>query len=279
MIGSGPERGYSMAALMVAVTILTVLTAAALPMWSQQMQRENEEELIFRGWQYAEAIRVFQQRHGRLPTRLEELIEIEPRSIRKLWKDPMTETGEWGIVVQVGAGGAPPGTQPPRSGPGGPGGPAGEGPNGRPARPGQQSEGVCVGAGGGEGEDGGILGGPTRSRGRAGSGGSGQAPQVTGPILGVCSRAEGEALKVLFGEARYSDWHFTVQRLGGGGVSGIGPEGSVVGGGVRAHTGAAPTLPRAKWIGRPFRPGIQPEGGAPPPGSLPGGNLPNDKNP
>jgi type II secretory pathway pseudopilin PulG len=93
-----------MVALMVAVTILTILTAMALPVWSQQMQREKEEELIFRGWQYAEAIRVFQQRHGRLPTRLEELIEVEPRSIRQLWKDPMTEDGEWGIVVQVGGG-------------------------------------------------------------------------------------------------------------------------------------------------------------------------------
>lgn len=279
MTTSDSERGYNMVALMVAVTILTVLTAAALPMWSQRMQRENEEELIFRGWQYAEAIRVFQQRHGRLPTRLEELIEIEPRSIRKLWKDPMTEDGEWGLVVQVGGGGAPPGTPPPQRG--GPGSqPPGDA-NGRPARPGQQSQGVCIGAGGGEGEgeEEGILGGPTRSRGRTGGGGSGQPPQVTGPILGVCSRADGEAIKVLFGEERYSDWHFTVQRLGGGGVSGIGPEGTAVGGGVQAHNGAGPTLPRAKWIGRPFRPGIQPEGGAPPPGSLPSGNLPNDKNP
>ena len=54
-----------MVVLMVAVTILTILTAAALPVWSQRMQREKEEELIFRGWQYAEAIRVFQQRQGR----------------------------------------------------------------------------------------------------------------------------------------------------------------------------------------------------------------------
>lgn len=263
-----------MAALMVAVTILTILTAAALPMWSQQMQRENEEELIFRGWQYAEAIRVFQQRHGRLPTRLEELIEIEPRSIRKLWKDPMTEDGEWGIVVQVGAGGAPPGTQQPRNlqspSPPGSGQVGGDprvprNPNGRAGGAGAGGEGVCVGAGGG-GEEEAILGGPTRSRGSATGGGRGEQPQVTGPIIGVCSRAEGEALKVLFGEERYSDWHFTVLRLQA-------PRGQVGGDPRDAYP------QRAKWIGRPFRPGIQPEGGAPPPGSLPGGNLPNDKNP
>lgn len=263
------EAGYSMVALMVAVTIMTILVAMALPMWSQRMQREKEEELIFRGWQYAEAIRVFQQRHGRLPTRLNELIEVEPRSIRQLWKDPMTEDGEWGIVVQVGAG-APRQQNPPTD------------ENGRPQPPGpggQQPEGVCVGASGGEDEEGGGR--PRGSRGPAsgGRGRSGGDQQVTGPILGVCSRAPGEAIKVLFGEEEYSKWHFTVQRLGGGGVAGIGPEGVQGSGGgpLQPHTGGTPTLPRARWIGRPFRPGVQPETGAPPAGSLPGGATPNDR--
>ncbi|HEX2251775.1 MAG TPA: hypothetical protein VHQ65_00740, partial [Thermoanaerobaculia bacterium] len=51
------------------------------PAWSKMAQREKEEELIFRGLQYAEAIRVFQRKFGRYPTRLEELIEVEPRKI------------------------------------------------------------------------------------------------------------------------------------------------------------------------------------------------------
>ena len=44
--------------LMVLVTALNVLVAAALPAWTAMEQREKEEELIFRGLQYAEAIRV-----------------------------------------------------------------------------------------------------------------------------------------------------------------------------------------------------------------------------
>jgi type II secretory pathway pseudopilin PulG len=276
------EAGYSMVALMVAVTILTILTAMALPVWSQRMQREKEEELIFRGWQYAEAIRVFQQRHGRLPTRLEELIEVEPRSIRQLWKDPMTEDGEWGIVVQVGGG---PGTP---VNPGNPNDPSNQvgvnlqqpqnpqnpptDANGRPQRQGpgdQQNEGVCVGASGGEDEDG-AGGRPAGSRGpasrgnRPGLGGSNGQQQVTGPILGVCSRAQGDSVKVLFGEEEYSKWHFTVQRL-------MAPR-SQVGGNPRD---AYPQ--RAEWLGRPFRPGIQPETGAPPASSLPDGSTPNDQ--
>lgn len=262
------EAGYSMAALMVAVTILTVLTAAALPMWSQQMQREKEEELIFRGWQYAEAIRVFQQRHGRLPTRLQELIEVEPRSIRKLWEDPMTEDGRWGVVIQTGAGQqqqTPPG-RPPQGGEGR------EGREGR-SRPSGQGGGVCVGA---ESQQDGQGG---RGGGRRAGGSSTGSPEVVGPIIGVCSRSDEESLKILFGEASYSAWRFTADKLGSGAVTGIGPEGARRGSGpVQPHTdaGGIPTLPRAQWIGRPFRPGIEPEapasGGMPTP-STPGQDL------
>jgi type II secretory pathway pseudopilin PulG len=94
------EAGYNLVILMVAITVMNILIAATLPAWSQAIQREKEEELIFRGFQYAEAIRVFQIRFGRLPVRLDELIKTEPRSIRQLWKDPMTADGKWGILFQ-----------------------------------------------------------------------------------------------------------------------------------------------------------------------------------
>jgi type II secretory pathway pseudopilin PulG len=83
---------------MVAVTVMMILVAAALPAWSHAVRRDKEEELIFRGLQYAEAIRVFQQRFGRLPVRLEELIEVEPRCIRQLWPDPFTGERDWVAV-------------------------------------------------------------------------------------------------------------------------------------------------------------------------------------
>ena len=88
------------------MTVLSILVAAALPLWSHGDPRDKEEELIFRGLQYAEAIRVFQHRFGRLPVRLEELIEVEPRCIRQLWKDPMTEDGSWALVFAGSRGGA-----------------------------------------------------------------------------------------------------------------------------------------------------------------------------
>lgn len=234
--GGRSEAGYNMVILMVAVTILTILTAAALPMWSHAMQREKEEELIFRGWQYAEAIRLFQQRQGRYPTRLQELIEVHPRSIRKLWTDPMTENGEWGLVFQgVGATGLP----------GQAGGAGQTGPNGRP------------------------LPGPRAPRG-------GQQ-QTVGPITGVHSLSKDEAIKSMFGEDTYDKWLFTVDRLvggaaggtnvaGGGGPAQANPRGGQNAPGAQGATSAIGPPP-AKWIGRPFRPGLS----APQGGGVPGG--------
>jgi type II secretory pathway pseudopilin PulG len=92
------EAGYNLVVLVVALTVLSILVGAALPLWSQAIRRDKEEELISRGLQIAEGIRVFQHRFGRLPVRLEELVEVEPRCLRKLWKDPMTEDGRWAPV-------------------------------------------------------------------------------------------------------------------------------------------------------------------------------------
>ena len=81
------QEGYNLVMLVVAITVLNILVAVILPVWSHQARREKEEEAIFRGLQYAEAIRVFQLRFGRFPTALKELIEVEPPSIRQLWED------------------------------------------------------------------------------------------------------------------------------------------------------------------------------------------------
>lgn len=111
------EGGYNMVILVVAVTILNIMLAMALPAWSHLIRRDKEEELRSRGLQYAEAVRVFQMRYGRLPVRLEELIEVKPRSIRRLWTDPMVPDGKWGILFQ----GVPPGVEGEEQDPGNPG--------------------------------------------------------------------------------------------------------------------------------------------------------------
>jgi len=70
----------------------------AVPVWQTQIQRELEEELIFRGEQYVEAVRIYQTKNpGQFPSNFEEL--LEERFIRRLYRDPMTEHGEWNVIL------------------------------------------------------------------------------------------------------------------------------------------------------------------------------------
>ena len=82
------DAGYNLVMLMVLVTVLNIAVAASLPAWSAVIRRDKEEELIFRGLQYAEAIRVFKQRFQRDPVRLEELIEVAPRRSASCGRTP-----------------------------------------------------------------------------------------------------------------------------------------------------------------------------------------------
>jgi len=105
-------RGYTLIILLFALTVLTLGLLVAVPVWETQIQREKEEELIFRGKQYIEAIRVFRlKRPGSFPGSLEEL--FEENCIRRLYKDPMTKSGEWNVIlpyqqVTAGQGGSSP---------------------------------------------------------------------------------------------------------------------------------------------------------------------------
>lgn len=92
--------GYTLVAIVIFIAILTILIAAVGPSISTIMRREREEELLFRGKQYARAIALFQRRHGRYPTSLKEMWETKPRTTRKLWKDPMCDCDDWKLLIQ-----------------------------------------------------------------------------------------------------------------------------------------------------------------------------------
>lgn len=240
------EAGYNLVMLVMAVTVLNIMIAAALPLWSTLIRRDREQEAISRGLQYAEAIRVFQRRFGRLPNRLEELVEVEPRSIRRLWGDPLNDNGPWAVLVQVPQGalvafdpatGLPldPGQLPPT-------------PGGQPFS-GQPPQGLPP-------------------QGRPPSTGGSDTPQpLLGPIRGVKSRATGEAFQSFGGSESYQGWEFTVDML------------------VKAASRPSPSgVPRwnALNIGRPFRYGAPGEPQQPPLGGLgpgPGPVAPPSKPP
>jgi type II secretory pathway pseudopilin PulG len=167
-------------------TVMTILLAAVLPSWTSMIQRDKEEELVFRGLQYAEAIRVFQVRFGRYPIRLEELIEVRPRCIRQLWKDPMNDDGQWGLVFAQ----ATPDRRGRRRGR-----QDSVDPDQQDSDPSQQPR-ELTGAGAPSGR---------ASRRRGG--------QTTGPVIGVRSLSPDSGFRTFFGSTEYNQWQFTANIL------------------------------------------------------------------
>lgn len=175
------NKGYTLVQVLVFTTLIMIGLTVVFQSWTNLIQREKEEELIFRGLQYVEGIRVFQLRYGRLPMKLEELIKSEPgrpRCIRKLWKDPITNSEKWGLIFQGNIKWPP--IQPPAQ----------------------------------EQETGGITGLPPSSIEIKPlvPFGEGEAPQM--PIIGVFSTSTKESLRTYLGRKRYCDWEFTIMQVG-----------------------------------------------------------------
>jgi type II secretory pathway pseudopilin PulG len=93
------QSGFTIVLVLVLVAVLTAGLLAAIPVWETQVRRESEEELIFRGTQIVEAVRLYQKKFpGQIPASLEEL--YKKRFLRRLYRDPMTRDGLWDIIVQ-----------------------------------------------------------------------------------------------------------------------------------------------------------------------------------
>jgi type II secretory pathway pseudopilin PulG len=185
-----------MAALLVGLTIMAVLMSAAMPVWSQHMKREREEELIWRGNQYARAVGLFQRKYANaFPPTID--ILVEQRFLRRKYKDPMTDDdfqpipAGGGTPGQVGTPGQ--GLQPRTGGGSGAMPPQGFAPQPQP----------------GGGSDGGVFGGQART---------GQ-PSIG--IQGVVSKSKETSIKIYNGRTRYNEWAFvylaTAQRITPGG--------------------------------------------------------------
>ncbi len=83
------DSGFMMVALLVSMSIAAIWLAAMLPKWGQQAQRAKEDDLIFRGEQYARAIVLYQNKNRNLPPPDLDTL-ISQHFLRKKWKDPVT---------------------------------------------------------------------------------------------------------------------------------------------------------------------------------------------
>ena len=176
------NRGYAMAALLVAMSVMAVLMSALMPVWSHMATREKEEELIFRGKQYARAIGLFQRKFANTaPPTIEVL--VEQRFLRKKYKDPITNDDFQPIYANQNQ-------------------QQGQGTSTVAQRPGQQASAT--------------ISTPAQSPIQSGFGNTGAGTQ--GGVIGVTSKSKDASIKIYNGRNHYNEWAFiflqTAQRPG-----------------------------------------------------------------
>ena len=108
------SKGFTYLALLIAVAITAGMLAAAGGLYSHAAQREKERELIFVGEQFRQAIALYYWRTPggahQYPKNLEALLEdkrwpVTQRYLRKLYRDPVTGTHDWGVIEAPGGAG------------------------------------------------------------------------------------------------------------------------------------------------------------------------------
>ncbi len=106
------ERGFAMAALLVAMAVMAVVMSALLPVWRTLSIREKEEELIWRGQQYDRAVQLYRKKTS-APGAPSLDILIKGHFLRHKYLDPITN-GEFELVGVSPATGNAPGVQQPQ---------------------------------------------------------------------------------------------------------------------------------------------------------------------
>lgn len=200
------EGGFTLAGLLVAMTVLMIFIAYTVPkQWSLALQRDRERQTIFVMRSYARAIMEWQRRHGGLPTSLDQLKEARsPRLVRGPTgelTDPLTGKVDWILV-------------PPQAVQN----------NGQMANANQQQQqqpgprsvwtnpAAQTGTGGpqytmGNGNNTGTPN-PNSATGQAAS-----PRDYKGPFVGVRPAKTGQAYLMLNGSDKYEEWTYTVQDL------------------------------------------------------------------
>ncbi len=96
---SDRRRGTALLVLVLSLILLGVGLAVGLPRATHDVKRAREVQLRFILGEYRRAAARFRERHGRWPTRLEEL-EADAsgvRYLRRRYRDPMTGTLDWQV--------------------------------------------------------------------------------------------------------------------------------------------------------------------------------------
>ncbi len=94
--GERGERGFAMAALLVALVVMSVAMSVMLPVWRTLSVREREEELIWRGQQYDRAVQLYRKKTS-APGAPSIDVLVKGRFLRQKYLDPITR-GDFEVV-------------------------------------------------------------------------------------------------------------------------------------------------------------------------------------
>ena len=101
------NAGFTYLGVLFFLAIMSITLAMASTLWSFAQQREKERELRFIGNQFRQAIGLYYERTPgtikKYPSRLEDLLQdnryvTTQRYLRKIYRDPMTNAHNWGLV-------------------------------------------------------------------------------------------------------------------------------------------------------------------------------------
>ncbi len=95
-------RGMIYPILLVSILIIGIATAGVAQLWSTQVKREKEAELLFRLGEFRRAIARYRADHNRLPKELKDLLDDRTqlqarRYLRRIYTDPMTGKTDWNL--------------------------------------------------------------------------------------------------------------------------------------------------------------------------------------
>jgi hypothetical protein len=93
------ESGFALLLLFAMAGAVAVLLYKEMPRLMFESQRIKEQELVYRGEQYARAIQLFVRKNKKYPQTIDELEKGSGiRFLRRKYKDPMTGKDEWRLV-------------------------------------------------------------------------------------------------------------------------------------------------------------------------------------
>lgn len=199
------QRGSAILIVVFFAAMMIIAAGVAMPSLLTQGQREKEEEMIWRGEQYARAVKLFYRKNGRFPQSMDQLVkpQLNVRFLRRAYEDPMnTEDGTWRLIY-VGPSGQLIGSTTRM--------------NALINLPQQRPTGSATGQTGATGSTGATGAGTGAGTGATGAGPGivqttpgtlGSGPVLGGNIIGVGSKVAKTSIKVYNGAQIYRDWEF-----------------------------------------------------------------------